>query len=597
MTMLGRKNPGTMGGTIIRLALGVVLLAVGSMGPACSDVSVYEQQGYLVVAPTAVDFGTVATGALIEQQVKLTNSGQATVEITEMLVQGGDGAFELVQGHTGQIGEGEAVDIIVTFTSPVTDDFMATLLINSDAQNPELESTVWGATRTPGIFAYPEFVDFGATELESSEALPLYVENDGLVDVDILTAAIDPDDAPFTVTSPEVLGGGFPATVPAGYAGELTVTFTPVDEDPVGATLILTTSDPENTEISVPLHGNDCDANFHPDFDADGDGYVTCVGDCDDTDPDINPGAEEVCDDVDEDCDGLVDNGTECYDDDGDGYAEIDGDCVDGDDTVYPGALEVTDGYDNDCDGLIDENPNNDDDDGDGYTENGGDCDDTDPTVYPGAPEICDGLDNDCNPGTDIDVGTECYDDDGDGFTENNGDCNDNDQFVYPGATDFGGGVDWDCDGMVNGVDNDGDGYTVEGGDCNDNDPLTNPAQVEQVDGLDNDCDGIADEETYAYDDDGDGFCEGPACTDGSWVGDCNDGDPSAYLNGPEVLDGVDNDCDGDVDEGTEAFDDDGDGYTEQGGDCDDGDPAINPGAWDQSVDGVDDDCDGTDGQ
>ena len=597
MCIHGQVNLGLAHGTIVRLVLGIVLLGVGAMGPACSDVSVRKQEGYLVVAPTAVDFGTVAIGSFQERDVKLTNSGQATVVITEMLVQGGDDAFVLVTDFTGEIGEGQAVDLTISFDSLVTADVMATLLITSDAQNPELQSTIWGATREPGIFVYPEFLDYGVTELEATETLSLFVENDGLVDVDILTAAIEPSDAPFGVTSPEVLGGGFPATVPAGYAGELSVTFSPVAEGAAGATLILTTTDPDNSEISVPLYGNDCEANFHPDFDADLDGYVTCVGDCDDTNPDINPGATEVCDDVDEDCDGLIDNGTECFDDDGDGFAEIDGDCVDGDAAVYPGADEVADGFDNDCDGLIDEDPLNDDDDNDGYTENGGDCDDTEPTVFPGANEICDGLDNDCDPATDIDEGTECYDDDGDGFTENTGDCNDADVFVYPGATDFGGGVDWDCDGLVNGVDNDGDGYTVEGGDCNDNDPLTSPAQAEVVDGFDNDCDGIADEGTYAYDDDGDGFCEGPLCTDGSYVGDCNDGDDTVYYGAYEGMDGVDNDCDGDVDEGTEAFDDDGDGYTEQGGDCDDGNAAINPGAWDQSVDGVDDDCDGTDGQ
>ena len=93
--------------------------------------------------------------------------------------------------------------------------------------------------------------------------------------------------------------------------------------------------------------------------DEDGDGVSEQAGDCDDADPEVYPGAEEVADGKDNDCDGLVDEGTGGAtggdDNDGDGFTATQGDCDDGDDTVFAGAEEIADGKDNDCDGETDE--------------------------------------------------------------------------------------------------------------------------------------------------------------------------------------------------------------------------------------------------
>jgi PKD repeat protein len=121
-------------------------------------------------------------------------------------------------------------------------------------------------------------------------------------------------------------------------------------------------------------------------------GYVTVGGDCNDGNNAIYPGATEVCNGVDDDCDGLTDEG---FDVDGDGFTTCQGDCDDSSAIRYPGAMELCNGIDDDCDGLIDEDFDLD---GDTYTVCEGDCDDSNPLVNPGATEICgNGIDDDCN--------------------------------------------------------------------------------------------------------------------------------------------------------------------------------------------------------
>ena len=138
-------------------------------------------------------------------------------------------------------------------------------------------------------------------------------------------------------------------------------------------------------------------------LDRDDDGVIGWL-DCDDADAARSPEQPEVCDGVDNDCDGAL--STLELDDDGDGFTECDGDCDDEQEATWPGGVEICDGLDNDCDGRLDGDEI--DDDGDGVSECEGDCEDADPTVHPGAPGSSTGEDTDCDGSSDWLGGWSC---------------------------------------------------------------------------------------------------------------------------------------------------------------------------------------------
>ena len=424
--------------------------------------------------------------------------------------------------------------------------------------------------------------------------------------------------------------------------------------------------------------------------DQDGDGYAAEGGDCNDADPAVNPGAEEVWyDGVDQNCD------ENDADQDGDGYA-LSGfggtDCDDADASISPGAAEVCDGVDQDCDGLVDEEAADfwfKDGDGDGYGDpaialegctgaagyvsNADDCDDEAAEVNAGAEEICDGKDNNCSGAVDEDIPTLAWylDGDGDGHGSSGGflescyqpagyaeswrDCDDADPGVNPDAAEVCDGTDNDCDGSVDPDDSvdattyytdaDADGHgdpgtawttctapadpCVVGDDCDDAAADVNPDALESCNTADDDCDGAVDEAgadgeiAWYADVDLDGYgdaassslaCAAPAGTVADNT-DCDDGSSAVNPAGTEACNGGDDDCDGAVDEAGATgeadwyTDADSDGYGDDasltsacdapsggvgtGGDCDDADATVSPGAT-ELCDGVDQDCDGS---
>jgi hypothetical protein len=435
--------------------------------------------------------------------------------------------------------------------------------------------------------------------------------------------------------------------------------------------------------------------------------------DCNDGNAAVNPAATEICNTIDDDCDGDIDaNDSDIpaqnwyADVDGDGFGDASGtatvsgcpvagmvtnndDCDDGVAAVNPAATEICDNIDNDCDGLTDEGVSLTfyaDADGDGfgnaavtatgcypapgYVLDNSDCNDGNAAVNPAATEICNGIDDDCDgdiDANDSDVPVQNWyaDVDGDGFGDasgaatvsgcpvagmvtNNTDCDDNSNAVYPGAIEICDDLDNDCDGSTDEgltfttwyVDGDNDTYggaslgslcyqpvgaVSVGGDCNDGVASINPGAAEVCNSIDDNCNGTTDEgvlNTYYTDADNDTYGTGApilACTQPANTAlnntDCNDANAGINPGATEICsNNIDEDCDGLTDEGCNNFtyyqDLDGDtygnplvfisssnpvppiGYVANNTDCNDNNSAINPGAT-EVCNNIDDNCNG----
>ena len=412
--------------------------------------------------------------------------------------------------------------------------------------------------------------------------------------------------------------------------------------------------------------------------DVDGDGYggnatsFSCsqpVGayatseDCDDTDAAVFPGADEYCNGADDNCDGDVDEDsaidalTWYLDADGDnfgdlanttnacslpyGYSGRSTDCNDADAGISPLSAEICDGVDQDCDNVIDDRVQITyyaDADGDsygnlasttqacslpsGYVSNSTDCNDADATLNPTTLWYAD-ADSDSYGGN-ASVAS-CVQPAG--YVRTSTDCDDTAATVYPGASEYCNGADDDCDGTTDEAsavdvvawyrDADGDnygtsatvsyactapyGYVASSTDCNDGNVAISPAGTETCDGVDQDCDGTIDDgvkPTWYRDSDSDTYgnpnVSTQSCTAPSgYVANNTDCNDSSASTNPGTLWYVDGDGDGYGGTTTQASCTQPAGYVSNSSDCNDSNSSDKPGGT-ETCDSRDNDCDGS---
>ena len=373
--------------------------------------------------------------------------------------------------------------------------------------------------------------------------------------------------------------------------------------------------------------GDTCDADDDNDMSPDN-------LDCGPMDPGVKPGLPEVCDGKDNNCNYQVDEGfkdtdfdafADCVDEDDDGDNTVDAqDCSPTDPTVHPGAPELCDGKDNNCDFKADEGFSDldgdqisdcadDDDDGDGHADGSDNCPttanpdqqdqdkdglgdacdlDSDGDGIPDAGDNCAGIKNPLQSDIDQDgLGDACdNDDDGDGYTDQQDNCP---LVSNPTQKDS----DQDGTGDACEDDKDGDGSS-DASDCAPLDPQVHPGAPELCDGVDNNCNLSVDEGYPDFDADGVKNCVDPDDDDDgdADLTDCQPLNPAIYNGAAEICDGKDNNCAGGVDEGLGTLSCGKGQCAHKVAACANGKPSTcDPfeGTAEESCDGLDNDCDG----
>ncbi len=394
--------------------------------------------------PATLDFGEVQLAEESIRSVTVGNAGGSDLTVSRVAVDAQTPAdFSVSVSSLGTLAPGQSARLDVRYAplAPTGSDNGAVEFTSNDPARPVARLTLSGVGTNPEARIAPASIDFGAVPVGSAASpVSVTLSNTGFGTLTVHTLGLgsgsNPDFSLQNISRP------LPANLAPGQVLTAQVHFTPQAAGERTAAVAASTSDRDAPSLTVPARGyggtpeicdgsdnngnNQVDEGCNDDNDGYCDRNMTCAAtppaicpggclDCNDTDPLIHPGRQEVCDGVDNDCDNAIDGAdptlqiAPCELQQGvcAGSLHRPAQCQGGTwdpceaadylfhNSAY-GPEVCGNALDEDCSGVV----NDKDLDGDGYRDvacGGNDCDDGNPNSHPGATEIQDTSDNDCD--------------------------------------------------------------------------------------------------------------------------------------------------------------------------------------------------------
>lgn len=201
------------------------------------------------VTPTDIDFGNILVGNQDTAEVRIENTGTATLNIDALAISGDTDAFAVDDRTTGPftLEPGEDTVVIVNFAPSQAGDANATLTITSNAnETPEVTIELRGEGISALIDVQPSSLNFDPQEIGQSQTLSIDVTNDGTATLDLTSVSID---------EPSFTLGAVPASVAPGTTETIDITFTPDREDEILGELTIDNNSENAPAVVVRLRG------------------------------------------------------------------------------------------------------------------------------------------------------------------------------------------------------------------------------------------------------------------------------------------------------------------------------------------------------
>ncbi len=269
------------------LAPFLLIGCTGDIGPA-RDLIAHEGR---------IDLGTAPLGNVVEFAVELDHTaGQRPVHITDVEVVGE--AFSVPEGPLPQVRI-KGKQAIPLFFSPTEEgDHHAEVIVSHDGASGIVTFYVEATAVRPLFQVWPPVMDFGPKEAGDVATKQVRITNYSRWDLEISSLSYG--------RVVEEVRAELPILAIRGKSFVLEVEIEAEDEEPARDDLIFRIGDLELDRVRVLV--NDCEQGDPALYDRDADGVTSCEGDCDDDDPYVHVGADEIADNgIDDDCDDFID--------------------------------------------------------------------------------------------------------------------------------------------------------------------------------------------------------------------------------------------------------------------------------------------------